>query len=282
MIVPDKKQSTEAVARHYDMLDRFYQEIWGDHVHHGYWATGAESSDEAALALVELLAKRLSLRPGDEVCDIGCGYGATSEVIAARYGVRATGVTVSYAQLEQAKTRAARNRALTFAYRDWLANDFADGQFDCVFSIESSEHMADKQRFFEEAFRTLRPGGRFGVCAWLAREDAHCWEVRHLLEPICREGRLPSMGTETEYRLMAENAGLAVESFEDLSRQVRRTWSICIRRVIGKLATDARYRRFLRDADARDRVFALSLLRIFLAYRTGSMRYGLFTAVKPA
>jgi tocopherol O-methyltransferase len=281
LIIPATTQSVEAVARHYDTLDRFYREVWGDHVHHGLWRSGRESPAQAAVALVELLAERLALQPGQRVCDVGCGYGATSELLVKNHGVEAVGVTVSGAQWGRATARAADEPALSFARQDWLDNDFGDAQFERVFSIESSEHMADKQRFFDEAFRTLRPGGRLGVYAWLARTDARPWEVRYLLEPICREGRLPSMGTEAEYRDMAEAAGFAVESFEDLSPKVRRTWSVCIWRVLAKLATDESYRRFLRDAQADDRIFAMSLLRIFFAYRTGSMRYGLLIASKP-
>ena len=44
MIVPRDPQSAAAVADHYDELDPFYREIWGEHVHHGYWATGRETA----------------------------------------------------------------------------------------------------------------------------------------------------------------------------------------------------------------------------------------------
>ena len=138
--------------------------------------------------------------------------------------------------------------------------------------------MADKQHFFDEAYRTLRPGGRLAVCAWLARSDPRPWEVRHLLEPICRGGRLPGMGSEAEYRTFAERAGFTVEAFEDLSLRVRRTWGVCAARLARKVLVDRRYRRFLRDARAHNRIFALTLLRIWAAYQTGSMRYGLLVA----
>jgi tocopherol O-methyltransferase len=150
--------------------------------------------------------------------------------------------------------------------------------FDHVVAIESSEHMAEKQHFFDEAYRTLRPGGRLAVCAWLARSDPRPWEARHLLEPICREGRLPGMGSEVEYRKFAERAGFTVEAFEDLSLHVRRTWGVCAARLARKLFVDPSYRRYLRDARADNRIFALTLLRIWAAYQTGSMRYGLLVA----
>jgi len=281
MIEPREVQTAAAVAAHYDELDPFYREIWGRHVHHGYWATGRETPERAVEALVDLLAERLGLAQGQRACDVGCGYGATAVYLAERHGVLVTGVTISPVQAERARVAAASHKGVAVTCRDWLSNGFEDAVFDRVYAIESSEHMVDKERFFREAFRTLRPGGRLGVLAWLAREGARDWEVRRLLEPICREGRLSGMGTESDYRELARGAGFRVAGFEDLSRQVRRTWTVCARRLAGKLATDRAYRRFLMDGRSRNRAFALSLARIAVAYRTGSMRYGLLTADKP-
>jgi SAM-dependent methyltransferase len=83
----------------------------------------------------------------------------------------------------------------------------ADASFDHAYAIESTEHMADKEGLFLEVARTLKPGGRFVVCAWLSEDRPSRWRVRHLLEPICREGRLPGMGTRGEYEAWAAAAG---------------------------------------------------------------------------
>ncbi|WP_414470921.1 SAM-dependent methyltransferase [Microvirga sp. M2] len=281
MIIPRVPQTVQAVAEHYDELDPFYREVWGDHVHHGLWLTGRESPADAVEALIDHLAQELALRPGQSLCDVGCGYGATAEYLATRFGVHVTGVTLSAEQMKHARLRSDAAPLLGFLRRDWLENGFAENAFDCVIAIESSEHMADKQGFFDEAFRTLRDGGRLGVCAWLAKTGATPWEERHLLEPICREGRLASMGTEADYRGWAVTAGFEIDRFHDLTAQVQRTWTICAGRVARLLLTDRRYRRYLLDARAKNRVFALSLLRIRAAYATGSMRYGLLVAHKP-
>jgi tocopherol O-methyltransferase len=242
-------------------------------VHHGYWATGREDAAEATVALIDLLADRLKLLPGLRVCDIGCGYGATARYLAERFALDVTGVTVSAAQAQIARSRDVAAGSVSIQLLDWLGNSFATASFDRAYAVESSEHMIDKQRFFNEAFRVLRPGGLLVVCAWLAADDPRPWEVRHLLEPICREGRLPGLGDEADYRGFAEQSGFAVLAVEDLSDRVRRTWGICIRRALGRLVRSARYWRFLLDGKAGNRIFAVTLFRIMIAYRTRSMRY---------
>ena len=277
MIEPRTPQGQADVAGHYDELDQVYREIWGEHVHHGLWRSGRESVAEATNALSDLVAERLGAKPGDHLADIGCGYGATAERFAERLGVSVTGFTLSE---EQARMARARPGALMFHVRDWLANGMADASFDHAYAIESTEHMADKAGIFREAARTLKPGGRFVVCAWLSDDAPSRWAVRHLLEPICREGRLPGMGTRREYEAWAAASGLRTIGYEDLSREVRRTWSIVSRRVAGRVLTTARYRRLLMSRHTRNRGFALSLPRLILAYRTGAMRYGVFAFEK--
>jgi tocopherol O-methyltransferase len=280
MIHPRTEQAPADVSRHYDDLSAFYLDLWGEHVHHGLWETGKESPEEAVLALVRHLADRLQLTSGERLCDIGCGYGATARLLAGERGVEVTGLTLSRAQWEHACARPQPDPAPAYRHADWLDNDLPDAAFDAAVSIESSEHMADKPRFFSEAFRVLRPGGRMGVYAWLARDDAGPRETRRLLEPICREGRLPSMGDEGDYRRLFAGAGFVDVDFEDLSRRVRKTWTLCVRRVLRRFLTDAEARRFFFSGPA-DRQFAATVFRILLAYRTGAMRYGLFTARRP-
>jgi tocopherol O-methyltransferase len=273
VIHPRQAVSTENVSDHYDELDQVYRRLWGEHIHHGLWRTGRESQAQAVEALSDAVGERLKFAPGAELLDIGCGYGATARRFAAR-GATVAGFTVSAAQVAAAPAA----DHVKLCCQDWLASELPDASFDSAYAIESSEHFADKPRFFAEASRVLRAHGRLVVCAWLAAEHPAGWQVRHLLEPICREGRLPSLGTAHEYQDMAATAGLSCIGYEDLSSQVARTWDLCLARLIRALITQRASRQFVRKA--RNRAFALSVPRLALAYRTGALRYGVFTFSK--
>ena len=292
------------VARHYDELDEFYRELWGTHVHHGLWrepagapaesphrtrrpgigepapgdaaSPAADSVEAATRRLVDHVAERAALRRGHRVCDVGCGYGATAAVLASDYGCEVVGYTVSPVQHARAVAEAVPG--CRFVLGDWLENDVGDGTFDAAIAIESTGHMAHKAGAIAEVARVLRPGGRAVICAWLAADGVGGWRRRWLLDPICREGRLPGLGTEADYRRWLAGAGLDLECFEDLSRRVRATWTIVARRAAAAALTRPRYARYLLRSDASERGFALAVARIWLAYRVGAMRYGVFTA----
>lgn len=265
------------VARHYDALDAFYRDVWGEHVHHGLWLRGDESQAEAVRQLAEFVADEAAIGTGTRAIDIGCGYGATARLFAEERGADVTAITISSAQHAVAVERSAGAPNPRFLVGDWLANGLPDAAFDAAIAIESSEHMPDKPRFFAEAHRVLRPGGRLVICAWLAAERPTAKQVRWLIEPICREGRMPQLGSESDYRRLAADAGFAVERVQDVTRQIARTWPKIVRIFLLKLASHPGYLRFLLDPRAHNCVFALTIARLWIAFRTGAMRYGVFT-----
>jgi tocopherol O-methyltransferase len=276
-----RRVETDDVARHYDDLDEMYREVWGEHIHHGFWTRGDETVHEAVVALVEYLASRLRLRRGMRILDAGCGYGATASLLANWYGADVTGVSLSDRQIAFAKKRFGAVAGLTFVHSDVLGVALPEASLDTIIAIESLAHMGDKPAFFRFCERHLVSGGRVGICAWLAAPRVSAHLRRLLLEPICREGRLPGIGTLEEYVGMAEEAGLEVTHAEDVSRHVRRTWIIIAARVARKLVTDARYRRLLLDPTFESRVFAATVVRLIAAYYWSAMQYGVLVARKP-
>ena len=89
------------------------------------------------------------------------------------------------------------------------------------------------------------------------------------------------MGSREDYLALAAGAGFVPSGYEDISREVRRTWSICARRAAKKLVADRAFRRFAFASTTKNRSFMLSVPRLMIALRTGAMRYGIFTWEKP-
>src|SRR5260370_23390696 len=102
MIIPAKEQTSAAVAQHYDDLDPFYRELWGDHVHHGLWTTGLENPAQAVENLIPCVARRLELAPGPHASAAGCGYRPTAQWLAAHHGAHVTHITISTVQAQPA------------------------------------------------------------------------------------------------------------------------------------------------------------------------------------
>lgn len=284
MITPRSPAAPAAVAAHYDGLDAYYRQLWGEHVHHGLWlGPGDRASVEVATrGLTEYVIGLARLPRDARVVDVGCGYGATARLLAREHGARVTGLTLSAAQAAHAAALGDRPGDPEILVRDWLANGLPDAEADAVVAIECLSHMPDKPQAFAELARVLKPGARVVLTDWLACAGRRAWRDRGLLEPICAEGRLPSMHTVAEYGELLGGAGLEVERFEDLSRQVSRTWPIIVRRALARAARDPEARSFLLDRRNPDRVFALTVPRIMAAYTTRAMVQGLFVARKPA
>lgn len=70
MIHPRKIDKDE-IASHYNELDQFYREVWGTHVHHGYFQNGSESIEAATEALIDQMSSRLLIKSESQLCDIG-------------------------------------------------------------------------------------------------------------------------------------------------------------------------------------------------------------------
>ena len=156
-----------AVRFHYDVGNNFYQ-LWLDKrmvYSCAYFHSPDDSLDVAQEAKLDLICRKLRLRPGDRLLDIGCGWGGLVMHAAERYGVDATGITLSENQAALAKERI-ENAGLAdrcrVAIRDYRTLTESDG-YDKIASVGMVEHvgLSHLPVYFASAFRALKAGGLF-------------------------------------------------------------------------------------------------------------------------
>jgi cyclopropane-fatty-acyl-phospholipid synthase len=156
-----------AVRFHYDVGNDFYR-LWLDEgmvYSCAYFPTGAESLDTAQHAKLDYICRKLRLRGGERLLDLGCGWGGLLLHAARQYGVEAVGITLSQAQAGLARARIAarglgsRCRVLVRDYRELSE----ESGFDKIASVGMFEHVGkvNLPAYFAQAFRLLRPGGLF-------------------------------------------------------------------------------------------------------------------------
>jgi tocopherol O-methyltransferase len=265
--------SKASIRHHYDLATPFYRLLWGPHIHHGLWEQECRAS-VAQVRLIDRLAEAVGLAAGEAVLDVGCGMGGTAIELARRHGCRVTGLTLSPVQRLWASLAAAWQgvgQRVRFLRADAESVALPPAAFDVVWNVECSEHLFDKPAFFRRAAGWLRPGGRVALCAWLAG-DLPGAEGQVLA--VCQGFLCPSLGTAEDYQRWLADAGLVNRGFLDLTGQVTRTWEVCMQRVrvcgVGWLA---------RRLGGRGlRCFLDRFHTLWGAYRSGAMRYGLFTA----
>ncbi|HEX5949555.1 MAG TPA: cyclopropane-fatty-acyl-phospholipid synthase family protein [Actinomycetota bacterium] len=160
-----RRRDAQAIAHHYDVSNRFYGLVLGPSMTYscGVWASPEISLEEAQAAKYELTCRKLGLREGMRLLDVGCGWGGMAMHAARHHGVRAVGVTLSRAQEEWAqKAVAEEGLADRVAIRLQDYRDVRDGPFDAISSIGMFEHVGLRNLglYFRRAYRLLRPEGR--------------------------------------------------------------------------------------------------------------------------
>ena len=168
LLTPTGRKSTEPeIQFHYDVGNDFY-ELWLDPSMLYTCAYYRKESDDLATAQINKLdhiCRKLRLRPGERLLDIGCGWGGLVMHAAEHYGVDATGITLSAAQSDYAQQRIAerglgdRCRVQMLDFRDLPVN----ARFDKIASVGVTEHVPENQQpaYFACVFQALEPAGLF-------------------------------------------------------------------------------------------------------------------------
>ncbi|WP_312521862.1 C17 cyclopropane fatty acid synthase CfaB [Stutzerimonas nitrititolerans] len=161
----DKSTDAEAISYHYDLSNEFYQ-LWLDRdmvYSCGYFETGTEDLDQAQQAKLRHLCRKLRLKPGDRLLDVGCGWGGLARFAAREFGAEVFGITLSREQLKLGRKRVAaeglgdRVQLELMDYRDLPR----DSQFDKVVSVGMFEHVghANLPLYCQQLSEVVRPGG---------------------------------------------------------------------------------------------------------------------------
>jgi cyclopropane-fatty-acyl-phospholipid synthase len=228
-----RRRDRAAVRHHYDVSNRFYRLVLGPSMVYScaYFASPDDTLDEAQERKLDVICRKLRLREGERLLDIGCGWGSLLIHAASRYGVSATGVTLSQPQAVLARERIAeagledRCEVRVADYRE-----VADGPYDKIASIGMYEHVgaAMLDEYMTRVHRLLRAGGlflnhgivRFTPTPW----DSHSFIARYVFP----DGELHTVGTVTT---AIEHAGLEVRDDESL----REHYALTLRRWVANL-----------------------------------------------
>jgi cyclopropane-fatty-acyl-phospholipid synthase len=179
---PIAVNTTDANEQHYEVPTQFYQYCLGKHLKYssGYWKDGVTDIDIAEADMLQLTCERAELQNGQDVLELGCGWGSLSLFMAANYPQsNFTALSNSRTQKlyidEQAKQRNINN--LTVVTAD--INAFTiDKTFDRIVSVEMFEHMRNYEKLLHKVASFLKPDGKLFVHIFTHKEYAYKFEVK--------------------------------------------------------------------------------------------------------
>jgi cyclopropane-fatty-acyl-phospholipid synthase len=186
------KRSRQVGKIHYDLGNDFYEQMLDSRMTYtcGYWAD-ADDLEQAQQAKLDLVCKKLQLRPGMRILDIGCGWGSFMAYAAENYGVEAVGITISMQQVAWAQEKYA-HLPLEFRLQDYRE---INEQFDAIASIGMFEHVGRKnfRQYMQVANRALKKDGLFllhTIGKNMRRSTPDPWIDKYIFP----NGDLPSIG----------------------------------------------------------------------------------------
>ena len=257
-----------SVRHHYDVSNRFYELLLGPSMVYScaYFADPDEPLETAQERKLELICRKLRLRPGERFLDIGCGWGSLLLHAAARHGVRAVGVTLSEAQARQARERI-RRAGLAHRVEVRVADyrELDEPPFDKIASVGMYEHVGrtELDRYATRVRELLRPGGLFlnhGIARLHSDPPAGDTFISRYVFP---DGELHPV---TDVMAAMPGVGLEVRDVESLREHYRLT----LRRWAANLAAH-RDEAVAEVGEERERVWRLYLPGSALAFEDGDI-----------
>ncbi len=226
-----KSRDQQAIAHHYDVSNLFYEWILGPSMAYtcAVYPNDTATLEEAQFAKHDLVARKLALRPGMRLLDVGCGWGGMVMHAAQEYGVRALGVTLSRRQADWAQKAIAEAGLGELAeVRHLDYRDVEETDFDAISSIGLTEHigLANLASYFRSLHDRLRPGGRLlNHCITLPNNRESVQRHGFISRYVFPDGELTGVG-----RLIStmHDTGFEVHHEENLREDYARTtaaWS---------------------------------------------------------
>lgn len=238
------KRAWQVGAEHYDIGNDFYEAMLDKRMTYtcGFWAN-ASNLDEAQEHKLDLICRKLDLKPGQRVLDIGCGWGSFMSYAAENYGVECVGLTISKEQAELGREKF-QHLPIEFRLQDYRT---FNEQFDHIVSIGMFEHVGPKnyRAYFDMAHRCLKDDGLFllhtigknhrrgGVDPWIDKyifpngELPAISQISDAIEDLFVVEDLHSFGADYDKTLMAwhENFESAWPRFKDeMGERFYRMW----------------------------------------------------------
>ncbi|MER3482031.1 MAG: SAM-dependent methyltransferase [Meiothermus sp.] len=224
-----RTRDRQAVQHHYDLSNDFYR-LWLDErmvYSCAYFPTMGETLDQAQAAKLEHICRKLRLKPGERLLDIGCGWGGLVIYAAQNYAVEAVGITLSEQQLAEARKRVQQAGLEGRVQIELLDYREVKGQFDKVVSVGMAEHVGrtNLPRYFRAAHEALKAGGLFlhhAIAQGPVPPKTPTWATsgEFMRQYIFPDGEILPLWTNLEE---AEKVGFEVRDVEDLREHYART-----------------------------------------------------------
>lgn len=274
------------VRTYYEHTRFDYRTIWNHNrnlaVHFGYYDEQATHHQAALDNMNRVMADLADIRPGEKVLDAGCGVGGACFWLAENRQADVTGISIVPRQIEDCRNNARRRNTsnVTFLEADYCKTPFPDGSFDVVWACESVCHAVDKGRFYREAARLLKPGGRLIMAEYLRCSRPLSTAAEQLLAEWLRPWAIPDLDTAEEHLGHAAMAGFSAAEWQNVTPQVRVSLRN-LNELCRKWWPWGRVLRALRIVSAIRLNNVRASIRQYEALQAGAWQYGMIRAGKP-